>query len=71
MRDCPTLRKFPEGTTNRDYDIFEKFPDGKKVWRACVIGMENVELKLQEVARASNNTFLAFHGETNAVVPKT
>jgi hypothetical protein len=67
MRDYPTLHKFPEGSTNRDYDIFEELPDGKKVWRACVIGMENVELKLGELARASNNKFLALHGETSAV----
>ena len=67
MRDCPTLHKFPEGSKNRDYDIFEELPDGKKVWRACVIGMENVELKLQELARESNNKLLALHGETSAV----
>jgi hypothetical protein len=67
MRDCPTFHKFREGSTNCDYDIFEELPDGKKVWRACVIGMENVELKLQELARESNNKLLALHGETSAV----
>jgi hypothetical protein len=67
MRDCPTLHKFPDGSTNRDYDIFEELPDGEKVWRACVVGMENVELKLGELARESNNKFLALHGETSAV----
>jgi hypothetical protein len=64
MRDCPTLSKFPQGSTNRDYDIFEELPDGKKVWRARVIGMENVELKLQELARESNHKFVALHGVT-------
>ena len=51
MRDCPTLHKFPEGSTSRDYDIFEELADGTKVWRACVVGMENVELKLEELSR--------------------
>jgi hypothetical protein len=59
MRDCPTLRKFPEGSIDRDYDIFEELPNGIRIWRACVIGMENAELKLQELARESNNKFLA------------
>ena len=66
MRDCPTLRKFPEDSTNRDYDIFEELPSGAKVWRACVVGMENVELKLQELARESNSKFLALHREISA-----
>ena len=61
MRDFPTLHKFPEGSINRDYDIFEELPDGNKVWRACVVGMENVELKLDELASESNNKFLARH----------
>jgi hypothetical protein len=29
MRDCPTLHKFPVGSTNRDYDIFETLADGR------------------------------------------
>jgi hypothetical protein len=67
MKRCPTLHKFPEGSTHRDYDIFEELPDGKKVWRACVIGMENIELKLRDLARESNNKFLALHGEISAI----
>jgi len=67
MRDCPTLHKFPEGSTSRDYDIFEELADGTKVWRACVVGMENVELKLEELSRESNNKLLALHGEISAI----
>jgi hypothetical protein len=61
MRDCPILHKFPEGSANRDYDIFEQLPDGANVWRTCVVGMQNVELKLRELARESNNKFFAIN----------
>jgi hypothetical protein len=44
---------------NRDYDMYEELADGTKIWRACVVGMENVELELQELARESKNRFLA------------
>jgi hypothetical protein len=61
MADFPTLHKFPEGSTNRDYFVFEKLPDGSAVWRDWVLGMENVEMRLQELARTSNNKFFALN----------
>lgn len=51
--------KFPEDSTNRDYDIFEEFPDGSTVWRACVFGMDNVELKFRELGRETSNRIFA------------
>ena len=61
MADFPTLRKFPEDSANREYFVFEKLPDGSAVWRCCVVGMDNVELKLQDLARDSNNKFFALN----------
>ncbi len=59
MTDIPTQYKFPEEWANRDYDVFEEFPDGSTVWRACLFGMENVELKLRELAKETTNKFFA------------
>ena len=59
MADFATLHKFPEGSANRYYFLFEKLPDGSALWRDRVLGMENVELRLQELARGSNNKFFA------------
>ena len=59
MSNSPTHHKFPEGSTNRNYDIFEEFPDGSEVWRACVFGMENVELKFRELAKETSNRIFA------------
>jgi len=59
MSDCQTNHKFPEGSTNRDYDIFEELPNGSTVWRACVFGMENVELKFRELGKETTNRIFA------------
>lgn len=59
MPDFPTLHKFPEGSSNRNYDIFEELPDGGSVWHACVFGMENVELKFRELATETSNRIFA------------
>jgi hypothetical protein len=61
LADFPTLHKFPEGSADRNYFVFEKLPDGSALWRGCVLGMESVELKLQKLARESNNKFFALN----------
>jgi hypothetical protein len=61
MSDCPTHHKFPEGSTTRDYDIFEELPDGTTVWRACTYGMENVEIKFREIAKETSNRIFAIN----------
>ena len=43
----------------RDYDIFEKFPDGSTLWRVCVRGQFEVKRKVQELAELSENEFIA------------
>jgi hypothetical protein len=41
----------------RDFDIFEKFPDGSTLWRACVNGRYEAQRKAQEFAEHSENEF--------------
>ena len=55
----PQFHKFPAGSTDRTYDVFEEFPDGSSVWRSFVVGMESAELKLEELAQKSTNKFFA------------
>ena len=33
---------------DRDYELFEKFPDGSVLWRACVPELDNAFARLQE-----------------------
>jgi hypothetical protein len=41
----------------RDYDIFEKFPDGSTLWRACVRGRFEALRKINELAECSEHQF--------------
>ena len=43
----------------REYDLFERFPDGSSLWRACVSGLDNTRLQLQKLAQKSQNKFYA------------
>jgi hypothetical protein len=61
MPDYPTLQKFPEDSANRDYDVFEEYPDGSTIWRTCVFGMGNVESKLRELAKETGNKLFALN----------
>ena len=42
-----------------DFDIFEKFPDGSTLWRACVSGRYETQRKMQELTEHSKNEFYA------------
>jgi hypothetical protein len=43
----------------REFDLFEKFPDGSSLWRDCVLGRENARLRLQKLAQKSEHQFYA------------
>lgn len=42
-----------------NYDVFEKFPDGSTIWRACVYGRNETQRKMQDLSEYSNNEFYA------------
>ena len=51
-----------------EYDLFEKFPDGSSLWRDSVSGFETTRLRLQELARRSENQFYAINLTTGEVL---
>ena len=53
----------------RDFDIFEKFPDGSSVWRACVSGQYEAQRKIQELAESSENEFFGIDIQTEEFLP--
>jgi hypothetical protein len=53
----------------RDFDIFEKFPDGSTIWRACVFGQFEAARKLQELAEHSQNEFIAIDIQAGEPLP--
>ena len=55
---------------NREYDLFEKFPDGSVLWKGCIAGLENAIAKLKHEASLSPNEHFARHSPTNAIVAR-
>jgi len=53
---------------NHKYDLFEKFPDGSSLWRACVIGLEGTRQHMFDLARRSPNQFYAMNVVNGKIV---
>jgi hypothetical protein len=50
------------------YDLFERFPDGSSLWRACVVGLEGARNHMSDLAKRSSNRFYAMHVSTGKIV---
>src|SRR5258708_36728099 len=56
------LKSLQKGTPMKhQYDLFEKFPDGSSLWRACVIGLQATLSQKSDLAQRSQNHFYALH----------
>lgn len=54
----------------REYDIFEHYPDGFPVWRDHAAGLTNATLRLQQIAKRTPNECFAVHLPTREVVAR-
>jgi len=52
----------------REYDIFEQFPDGSPLWRTHVRGLPEATRLLKEIAAATPNECFAVHLPTKEIV---
>jgi hypothetical protein len=52
----------------REYDLFEKFPDGSSLWRASVCGLEGTHLHLHSLAEKSGNQFYAIEMVSGKII---
>ena len=55
---------------DREYDIFEKLPDGTLMWRIVVTGHDNAVSALKRLGAASSNEFQVMHLPTKAIVAR-
>jgi hypothetical protein len=53
---------------DRDYDLFEVFPDGSLVWRDSVTGHENAIRRLIELTALTPNEIRVMHILTNSLI---
>jgi len=53
---------------DREYDLFEVFPDGALIWRDSVTGHEKAIRRLRELATVSANEFRVMHIPTKTLI---
>jgi hypothetical protein len=53
----------------RNFDVFEKFPDGSTLWRVCVNGRYEALRKMHELAEHSGNEFFLIDIQAEVLVP--
>jgi hypothetical protein len=54
----------------RDYDLFEQFPDGSPLWRDRAAGLAEVRRKLAEIAKRTANECFAIYLPTKEIVAR-
>jgi hypothetical protein len=55
---------------NFEYDVFEKFPDGKVAWKCCVLGIAAASEKVEELAKKTKNEVFATRVSTQEIVAR-
>lgn len=53
----------------REYDIFERFPDGSTLWRASIAGRYEAHRKMDELAEHSDNQFFSIDVQAAEALP--
>lgn len=59
---------FKGAPMNHKYDLFERFPDGSSLWRACVVGLEGTRRHMFDLAKHSGNQFYAMNLVSGKIV---
>jgi hypothetical protein len=52
----------------REYDLFEQFPNGDVLWRMTVTGHENAIQQLRDLAATTYNEVRVVHLPTQSVI---
>ena len=55
---------------NREYDLFEKLPDGAPVWHQHVVGLENAREMLKAIASTTRNECFAMYLPSKEIVAR-
>jgi hypothetical protein len=53
---------------DRNYDLFEIFPDGSPIWKCAVSGHEPALQQLKELAKRTDNEVRIMHLATNTII---
>jgi hypothetical protein len=61
---------FKSAHMDSDYDIYEKLPNGKVVWRFSVAGRDRAIAKFEQIAAISANEVFVVHVDTQEVIAR-
>jgi hypothetical protein len=53
---------------DREYDLFEVFPDGTQIWRDSVTGHEKAIQRLRELVEVTDDEFRVMHIPTKTLI---
>jgi hypothetical protein len=53
----------------REFDIFERFPDGSTLWRVSIAGRYEANRKMAEFAELSDNQFFSIDIQAAEALP--
>jgi hypothetical protein len=62
------FKPIQEAALDREYDLFEKFPDGSIVWRSSVVGHEKAIRALKELASKTSNECCVMYTPTKSLI---
>lgn len=54
----------------KEYDLFERLPDGSPLWRGRALGEHEAELELKKIAKATKNECFVMYLPTKEVVSR-
>jgi hypothetical protein len=52
----------------REYDLFERYPDGSSLWRASILGLQGTHIHLRQLAQTSGNQFYAIEMGSGKII---
>jgi hypothetical protein len=59
-----------EVSVDRDYDLFEQFPDGSVIWKNRISGREASIAKLTELATQTQNEIYVIHLPSKEIIAR-
>src|ERR1700685_200028 len=62
--------QYPFRFDENSYDLFEKNPDGGSLWLTAVVGLQNANSKLQEIAGRTLNEVFVMDLHTSTVMAR-
>ena len=55
---------------HREYDLFERQPDGSVLWQTSVVGLDNARVRMLELATKRGTEHFALHAASGSIMAR-